>query len=129
MKVLTFRKVSSIIQVMRTTRETKRSQVEKASLVSSEEITEVFNFWKTIMGKTARAALSEERRILIGAAIHDYGMTECKEAIRGCSVSPFHMGANKQRKRYDSLELIFRNTEKVEWFIQHAEENPEVEPF
>lgn len=114
---------------MRTTKETKRSQVEKASSVIPEEITEVFNYWKTIMSKSARATLSDERRILIGAAIHDYGSPSCKEAIRGCSVSPFHMGANKQRKRYDSLELIFRNTEKIEWFIQHAEENPEVEPF
>lgn len=81
------------------------------------------------MSKNARAALSEERRILIGAAIHDYGVADCKEAIRGCSVSPFHMGANKQRKRYDRLELIFRNAEKIESFIQVAEENPEVEPF
>ena len=114
---------------MRTTKETKRSQVEKAGSVSPDLITEVFTYWKTTMQKNARAALSEERRILIGAAIHDYGVADCKEAIRGCSVSPFHMGANKQRKRYDSLELIFRNTEKIEGFIQVAEENPEVDPF
>ena len=81
------------------------------------------------MNKQQRALLSEERRILIGAAIHDYGLASVEEAIRGCSLSAFHMGANKQRKRYDSLDLILRNSETIERFLQIAEENPYVEPF
>ena len=39
------------------------------------------------------------------------------------------MGGNKQRKRYDSLDLIFRNADKIEGFLQIAEDNPFVEPF
>lgn len=113
----------------RTTSETKKSQPLKAATVPSEQIEQVFDYWRLTMNKTGRAVLSPERRILIGAAIHDYGLENAMEAIRGCSMSAFHMGANKQRKRYDSLELIFRNTEKVEAFLQVAEENPYVEPF
>lgn len=114
---------------MRTTKATKLSQASKASSVPEHDILRVFDYWMTVMDKTRRAVLSEERRILIGAAIHDYGLESCLEAVRGCSVSPFHMGANKQRKRYDTLELIFRNADKIERFIQIADENPEVEPF
>ena len=113
----------------RTTSETKKSQPIKAATVPPEQIEQVFDYWRLTMNKTGRAILSPERRNLIGAAIHDYGLENAMEAIRGCSMSPFHMGAIKQRKRYDSLELIFRNTEKVEAFLQVAEENPYVEPF
>jgi len=113
---------------MRTTKGTKLSQVSKARSVSPDDIASVFDYWKTVMSKK-RAVLSEEREILIGAAIHDYGVNETREAIRGCSVSAFHMGGNKQRKRYDSLELILRNADKIEYFLQLAEDNPEVEPF
>ena len=114
---------------MRTTKATKLSQVSKASSVPEEHILQVFDYWKIVMNKSRRAVLSDERRILIGAAIHDYGLESALEAIRGCSMSSFHMGGNKQRKRYDSLELIFRNAEKVEGFLQIADENPFVEPF
>ena len=113
----------------RTTSETKKSRPIKAATVPPEQIEQVFEYWKLVMEKANRAILSPERKELIGAAIHDYGLESAMEAIRGCSMSAFHMGANKQRKRYDTLELIFRNTEKVEYFLQVAEENPYVEPF
>ena len=65
-----------------------------------------------------------------GYASHEKDTLEgVMEAVRGCSLSPFHMGANKQRKRYDSLDLILRNADKIEGFLQIAEENPFVEPF
>lgn len=112
----------------RTSRETVRSRPSKAATVAESDVQTVFDFWLSVMGKK-RALLSPERRTLIGAAIHDYGLDSCLEAVRGCSVSPFHMGANKQRKRYDSLDLIFRNSDTIERFLQIAEENPYVEPF
>lgn len=112
----------------RTTSETKKSRPAKASTIAPEQIEQVFDYWKTLMEKK-RAVLSPERRELIGAAVHDYGMESILEAVRGCSMSSFHMGGNKQRKRYDSLELILRNSDKIEFFLQVAEENPYVEPF
>ncbi len=113
----------------RTKSETKRSRPQKAAAVPEEQIEQVFDYWRMIMGKANRAVLSPERKELIGAAIHDYGLENVLEAVRGCSLSPFHMGANKQRKRYDSLDLILRNSDKIEGFLQVAEENPFVEPF
>lgn len=112
----------------RTTSETKKSRPIKASTIPDEQIEQVYDYWKLLLDKK-RAVLSPERRELIGAAIHDYGIEGAMEAIRGCSLSPFHMGGNKQRKRYDSLELIFRNSDKIEFFLQIADDNPYVEPF
>lgn len=112
----------------RTSKETVQSRPVKAATVAESDIQKVFDYWIVVMGRK-RAVLSPERKILIGAAIHDYGLDGCMEAVRGCSVSPFHMGANRQRKRYDSLDLIFRNSDTIERFIQIAEENPYVEPF
>lgn len=113
----------------RTKSETKRSRPQKAATVPEEHIERVFDYWRLTMNKASRAVLSPERKELIGAAIHDYGLEGVMEAVRGCSLSPFHMGANKQRKRYDSLDLILRNADKIEGFLQIAEENPFVEPF
>jgi hypothetical protein len=115
--------------VSKTSRETVKSRPTKAAAVDPASIDQVFEYWRLVMSKQKRALLSEERRILIGAAIHDYGIETVLEAIRGCSLSAFHMGANKQRKRYDSLDLILRNTDSIERFLQIAEENPYVEPF
>ena len=113
----------------RTKQETKLSRAGKTAAVSTEDVEQVFNYWRDIMGKGTRAKLSPERKELIGSAIHDYSLELCLEAVRGCSLSSFHMGGNKQRKRYDSLDLIFRNSDKIEGFLQIAEENPFVEPF
>jgi hypothetical protein len=114
---------------MRTKNETVASRPAKAAKIPPEQIEHVFAYWREIMVKANRAILSPERRDLIGSAIHDYTLEGVLEAIRGCSLSPFHMGANKQRKRYDSLDLILRNTDTIERFLQIAEENPYVEPF
>lgn len=114
---------------MRTKNETVASRPTKAAKIPPEQIEHVFAYWREIMVKANRAILSPERRDLIGSAIHDYTLEGVLEAIRGCSLSPFHMGANKQRKRYDSLDLILRNTDTIERFLQIAEENPYVEPF
>jgi hypothetical protein len=116
-------------RMARTKSETKKSRPAKAASVPEEQIEHVFAYWKLVMNKADRALLSPERKELIGASIHDYGIEGVMEAIRGCSLSPFHMGANKQKKRYDSLDLILRNADKIEGFLQVAEENPYVEPF
>ena len=112
----------------RTSSKTIKARPGKAASVPETEILEVFEFWKETMSRK-KALLSEERKLLIGAAIYDYGLDTCKSAIRGCSLSPFHMGANQQRRRYDSLELIFRNAEKIESFTEISDQHAHVDPF
>jgi hypothetical protein len=43
------------------------------------------------------------------------------KAIDGCAASDWHMGRNPGNKRYDDLELIFRNQKQVDMFLTRVE--------
>ena len=49
-------------------------------------------------------------------ALRNYGMEKCKKAIK-VALSSWHTGNNPQNKTYNELSLIFRNSDKVEMFI------------
>lgn len=106
------------------------SKERKALTVTEDQIVEVFNFWVTTCKSNARRApiLDEKRRICIGAAIHDYTVEVCRNAIEGCTMSDFHMGRNKSNKRYDDIELILRDSEHIERFLEFYEKAAE-EPW
>ncbi len=81
----------------------------------------VFKCWQDTMGKP-RARLDRKRRKLINDRLADgYSVEDICLAIRGCSQSPFHMGKNDSGKRYDSIELICRDAEHVEQFMECAQ--------
>ena len=84
--------------------------------VSPGEVETLFAFWREALGK--KALLSDERRAILAWAILNYGMETCEMAIKGCTMSDWHMGRNPNNIRYDSVELIFRSAEKVEWFVE-----------
>lgn len=89
------------------------------------EVQEVFDFWlDTLRGKSkSRVILSDKRRKKIEKAVKLYGVEDCKKAIRGCSMSAFHMGHNGTGTKYDDIELILRDEQHVERFIAIADEN------
>lgn len=81
-------------------------------------------------GSKRKPILDATRRQILGAAIHDYEIQGCKDAIDGCALSEFHMGRNKNNKRYDSVELIFRDAEHVEKFQEILDKSrEEAEPW
>lgn len=96
------------------------SRISKSKSVAEDEIVAVFNFWiEQCKGSTKRKPiLDSTRRLVIGAAIHDYGVQACKEAIIGCTMSEFHMGNNKNGKKYDDVELILRDAKHIEQFLE-----------
>jgi hypothetical protein len=87
--------------------------------VSSEAIEQVFNYWKTTLGKRDNVVLSRLREAYIAEGIKEYGIAACMEAIRGCSLSDFHMGDNRQNVQYNDIELILRPG-KIENFREIA---------
>jgi hypothetical protein len=105
--------------------EKKLSDAKKASTVAEDQIQELFNFWIQACRPTARRRplLDSKRRLRLGAAIHDYGMETCRDAITGCTMSDFHMGRNKTNKKYDDVELIFRDAKHVEQFLDLFDKN------
>lgn len=96
-----------------------REQSELSTSISIDLKREIFSYWVEKMGKK-RAVMDKKREARIGWAISTYGMEACREAIDGCSSSPWHMGKNPGNKRYDDISLIFRDAEHVEMFLEHA---------
>ena len=89
-----------------------------------EGVTEVFEHWRTVMGKTGQVVLDSKRKARIVWAIGQYGVETAKRAIDGCKASAFHMGENDKGQRYDALTLIFRDASKVENFLEVASNPP-----
>ena len=102
-----------------------REQREKAEKVDPQLVDQVYQYWCEVMrpGRKRVPALDAKRYLKVASAVADYGVEECLRAIRGCAASDFHMGRNKQNKRFDDLELIFRDQDHVERFLTYGEYN------
>jgi hypothetical protein len=101
-----------------------------AKKVSEEQILEVFEFWKLTFKGRSLAVLDHARKVLIGSAIHHYGVDVAKDAITGCTMSDFHMGRNKQNKKYTGIEHIFRDNARIEAMLDKLprDDNDKNEP-
>lgn len=91
----------------------------KTSTVPISQIQEVFDHWVQTFRSSGRGptpVLSDKRKSKISNAIKDYGVQTCLEAISGCALSDWHMGENPRRKKYDDIELIFRDSMHIEKF-------------
>ncbi len=85
--------------------------------VTEAKMQELFDYWKDTFNKRSSTVFDEARRKKIGVALNNYSMEVCKQAIKGCSLSPWHNGQNPTNKKYNDLSLIFRNADKVEYFL------------
>jgi hypothetical protein len=81
-----------------------------------DPVPDIFAFWQKLMN-SPRSVLDANRRRLIVNALKNYTPAQVCTAIRGCSRSEWHMGANDAKKRYNGLDLILRNAEKIDSFI------------
>lgn len=80
---------------------------------------QLFEFWKTTMSLNGSTKLTPKRAQKITQRLKDgYTIERIQNAIRGCAMSPFHMGQNDQKTFYNDIELICRSGEKVEAFEQ-----------
>jgi hypothetical protein len=93
-----------------------KEQQEASRTVPMDQIREIFEFWKTTFAKT-RPVLDMKRKTRIGWAIRNYGMDGCRQAIEGCMACDFHMGKNARNTVYNDITLIFRDAQKVEYFL------------
>lgn len=90
-----------------------------------DTIADVFDYWKVVMGKNNASILTKARAKNIRARLDEgYTPEQIKQAIYGCSITPFNMGQNENNKRYNDIELICRDGAKLEGF---ADKNIPVE--
>ena len=82
----------------------------------------VLQVWETYLDTFSQGKrgleprLTDERAKLITVAVNMHGADMVKAAIRGCSLSPWHMGQNPSGTLYNSIELILRDSPHIEKF-------------
>lgn len=105
----------------------KLSRSKKAMSVPASDVQQLWDYWvsKMRMDSKRKPVLDDTRRQYLGAALYDHGMDGCIDAVDGCALSEFHMGRNKMNKRYDSVELIFRDAEHIEKFQEILDKSKE----
>lgn len=79
-------------------------------------IEEIFGFWCDTFNLRSTAQLTSKRKTLIKARVKEYSMERIKNAILGCSVTPWNCGDNPDRKKYHDLTLICRDGSNIERF-------------
>ena len=111
----------------KTTTESLTTYVEQARPVESEatknNIEKVFKHWQTVM-QHPKAVLDDRRRRLIRNALKAHGLETCIKAVDGCYRTPYNMGGNDKGTIYDAVDLIFRNSDKIEFFARNFDQPP-----
>lgn len=70
-----------------------------------------------------KSQLDSKRMTLICARLSDgYSEDDLRLAALGCATSRWHQGENDRHQVYDSVELIYRNADKVDAFIRLGEQ-------
>lgn len=88
-----------------------------------EVIDKIFGYWQKTM-QTPRSKLDAARTKAIKRGLKlKFDPADLCRAIRGCSLTPFNMGDNKDRKKHNDLDLIFRDAKHIEGFIE-TDKNP-----
>ncbi len=84
------------------------------------DIHAVFNHYKTHHPRAHRKpnSKSKEWKAIKARLADGYTVDDLKAAIDGCHRSPFHQGDNEKGIKYDSLELIMRDSSKVTQFME-----------
>jgi hypothetical protein len=80
---------------------------------TADAIERVFDHWQRTHGH-AKATLDKGRRRLIRERLKSYTADDLCASISGFLNSPHHMGQNDRGTRYDSLELLLRDSKHVD---------------
>ena len=77
----------------------------------------VFEHWRQTLGHPAAKLDRKRRQAITSALALGYTEQQLTIAIAGCASSPWHLGRNDRKTRYDALTLILRDAEQIDKFI------------
>ena len=83
----------------------KKIDVANAPPVRAE-VLEVFNFWKEKFNHP-RQSLNDSYKKIISLALKNLTLSDCLDAIEGCSLTPHNIGQNDTGQKWDGLHIIF----------------------
>lgn len=95
----------------------KEENKAKEEKIFDEQARRLFTFWKDVMNHPGAKFDNGRKKKIIARLKNGYTEEECKLAIQNVSKSAWHMGDNKKEQKYNSINLIFRNGEKLEGYI------------
>jgi len=82
------------------------------------DVHEIFEFWKETMG-SQKSKIDEKRKKSILAAMKiGYSVRDICDAISGCAKDSFSMGQNDRNKKFNDINLICRDAEHIDKFIE-----------
>lgn len=82
-----------------------------------ETFNKIFTYWKKIHNKTDLTKFTEKRKRKIKTILKDYSPKEVCLAIKGCSLSDWHMGGNPSSTKYNDLLNILKDDSVIDRFI------------
>jgi Helix-turn-helix domain len=104
----------------------KRSISEEPSQTVTNQVREIFDFWKTAVGKNGSTRLTRERTDKVKARLRSgYDVEYIKRAVANCAGSAWHMKrgehSGRDGKAHNDLVLICRSDTKLEEFHDIAD--------
>lgn len=81
----------------------------------------IFDSWKATTNHPRSCMDAKRQKLIIDRLNDGYSEDDLKMAALGISVCPWNQGQNPDRKVYDSVELCYRNADKVDYFIREGE--------
>jgi hypothetical protein len=92
---------------------------------AQNDVRVVFDAWCTATNRTDRTRLDDKRRRVIAQALKSYPVDDLVDAVRGWRHSTFHTGTNENRRVYNDLSLLLRDSEHIERFRDLERYGPE----
>lgn len=89
---------------------------------SPDQVQTIFAYWQKIM-ESPKSVMDGTRKALITKALKNYEPADICKAVRGCFKSPFNMGQNDRNTKYNGLNLILRDAEHIDYFINLDDAN------
>jgi hypothetical protein len=97
----------------------QRHVERRAASPDRDVVGEVFAYWQKTMNSPG-SKLDDKRRKAIVNALKLYEPRQVCEAILGCSRSVWHMGQNDRHRKFNGLDLILRDAEHIDMFVELA---------
>ena len=93
--------------------QTKKEEMSSSPATQDDLAGSLFEFWKQTHGHP-KAKLDAKRRRVIAAALKLYDAETLRQSISGYLLSPFHMGENEHKRKYDDIELMLRDARHID---------------
>jgi hypothetical protein len=100
--------------------------VSKAKTNVDLGVSAVFAAWCEATGRdAARTKLTKDRRRKIEQRLGEgFSIQDLTAAVQGVALSPFHMGENDRRQKYDDIVTVLRDGSQVEKFRDLSLQGP-----